>query len=270
MVEAITRANETTVPVLPCASVEETLEFYRALGFAVTYQQTRPYLYLALEWSGFALHFGMPPKDFDPSREESGCCLVLVDEVAAYHAEFSRALRTAYGRVPAKGQPRITRFRPGASRFTLVDPSGNSLIFIQRDEPEELEYGGSKSLTGLAKALDNARILSEFKNDDRTALRVLTTALRRHEATAAPVDVARTLTTLIELAAVLEQTEGVDEWRRRLTTLTTTDATDAERRRAGEGSRGADRSPAAGESARDAALQRTGEGPHDADRHQAE
>jgi len=25
-----------------------------------------------------------------------------------------------------------------------MDPSGNSIIFIQRDEPAELEYGGSK------------------------------------------------------------------------------------------------------------------------------
>ncbi|GAA2218532.1 hypothetical protein GCM10010400_75780 [Streptomyces aculeolatus] len=237
MTEARVRANETTVPVLPCVSVAETLEFYQALGFVITYEQTRPYLYLALEWSGVALHFGTPPKDIDPSREDAGGCLVLVDRVAPYHAEFTRALRAAYGRVPGKGRPRITRFRPGASRFTVVDPSGNSVIFIQRDEPEELEYGGSKSLTGLPRALDNARIFSEFKNDDRTALRVLTTALRKHGPGAPAADVARTLATLIELAAALEETDGVGEWRRRLHAL---DLTDAERRRAEEGLRDAE------------------------------
>ncbi|AZM50658.1 glyoxalase [Streptomyces sp. WAC 06738] len=231
------RANETTVPVMPCVSAAETLEFYRALGFEVTYEQTRPYLYLALEWSGFALHFGTPPKNIDPSREDTGGCLVMVDDVAPYHAEFTRALRAAYGKVPAKGRPRITRFRPGASRFTVVDPSGNSIIFIRRDEPAELEYGGSKSLAGLARALDNARIFSEFKNDDRTALRILTTALRRHGPDAAPVDLARTLATLIELATALEETDGVAEWRRRLTAL---DLTDAERHRAVEGLRTAE------------------------------
>jgi hypothetical protein len=42
-------------------------------------------------------------------------------------------------------------------------PSGNSIIFIQRDEPTELEYGGSKQLQGLARVLDNVRILREFK-----------------------------------------------------------------------------------------------------------
>ncbi|MFJ5265060.1 glyoxalase [Streptomyces sp. NPDC088387] len=228
MTEAAVRANETTVPVMPCVSVEETLEFYQALGFHVTYQQTRPYLYLALEWSGFALHFGKPPKNMDPSQEDTAGCLVMVDDVAPYHSEFTRALRAAYGKIPAKGRPRITRLRPGATRFTVIDPSGNSIIFIQRDEPEELEYGGSKNLTGLARALDNARIFSEFKNDDRTALRVLTTALRKHEATAPTVDVATTLATLIEIATALDDTvgiedtagiDGIDNWRRRLTAL---------------------------------------------------
>ncbi|MEU8773555.1 glyoxalase [Streptomyces sp. NPDC048606] len=224
------QANETTVPVMPCVSVEETLEFYQALGFEVSYQQTRPYVYLALEWSGFVLHFGPPPKNIDPSQEEVGC-LVMVDEVAAYHAEFTRALRAAYGKVLVKGRPRITRFRPGARRFTLVDPSGNSIIFIQRDEPAELEYGGSKSLTGLAKVLDNARVFSDFKNDDRAALRVLTTGLRKYGDTAPLLDVARTLATLIELATALEDTDCVDDWRSRLTAL---DLTDTERRQVTE------------------------------------
>lgn len=62
------------------------------------------------------------------------------------------------------------RFRPGATRFTLVDPSGNQLRIIQKNEPE-FDYGGSKDLSGLAKALDNARILSGLKNDDTAARR---------------------------------------------------------------------------------------------------
>jgi hypothetical protein len=34
-------------------------------------------------------------------------------------------MRRAYGRVLAKGLPRITRYRTGASRFTVTDLSGN-------------------------------------------------------------------------------------------------------------------------------------------------
>ncbi|MEU8759387.1 glyoxalase [Streptomyces sp. NPDC048659] len=230
------RANETAVPVMPCVSVDETLEFYQALGFAVIHEQRRPYVYLAFEWSGFQLHFGAAPKGFDPTTEDGGGCLVVVDDVAAYHAEFTRAMRAAYGKVLAKGRPRITRFRPGASRFTLVDPAGNGIIFIQRDEPKELEYGGAKSLTGLAKAVDNARIFAEFKNDDRTALRVLTTALRKHGDTAPAPEVAAALATLIELATALEETGQVAEWRERLAAL---DLTDAEQREVEAGLRGA-------------------------------
>ncbi|GAA1050609.1 hypothetical protein [Arthrobacter russicus] len=85
------------------------------------------------------MHYGSAPADVDPAREETGGCLVMVDSVAPYQASFSEAMRRRYGKVLARGLPRITRHRPGASRFTLMDPSGNAIIFIQRDEPEDLE-----------------------------------------------------------------------------------------------------------------------------------
>lgn len=217
MAEATVRANETTVPVLPCVSVDDTLAFYQSLGFRVTYRQTRPYVYLAVGWSGFELHFGRAPRHLDPADEDGGGCLVMVDAVAPYHAAFTRAMRDAYGKVLATGRPRITRFRTGASRFTLVDPSGNAIIFIQRDEPTELGYGGAKRLQGLAKALDNARIFSEFKNDDAAAVRVITVALRRHGATAPPADRACALAMLIDLSAALGEPTG--HWKRELREL---------------------------------------------------
>jgi catechol 2,3-dioxygenase-like lactoylglutathione lyase family enzyme len=220
--EAAVRANETTVPLLPCVSAEETLEFYRALGFEVTYEQTRPYLYLAFRWSGFELHYGRASKDLDPGLENSGGCMVMVDAVAPYHAALTQAMRRAYGRVLAKGLPRITRHRPGASRFTLVDPSGNSLIFIQRGEPERLEYGGSRELDGLARVLDGARILRDFKTDDLAAFRRIRSGLKRHGDRAPAVERALALAMLIELAVALGEEEGVQEWRERLGAITLT------------------------------------------------
>ncbi|NYH50980.1 hypothetical protein HNR06_000569 [Nocardiopsis arvandica] len=208
-----TRADETTVPVLPCVSAEATLEFYRALGFEVTHEQTRPYLYLALRWSGFDLHYGRAPKELDPARENSGGCLVMVDAVAPYHAALTRAMRRAYGRVLAKGLPRLTRYRPGASRFTLMDPSGNSIIFIQRDEPGKPEYGGSRGLDGLARVLDDARTLRDFKTDDPAAFRRIRSGLRRHGDTAPAADRALALAMLIELAVALGEDDRVGEWR---------------------------------------------------------
>jgi hypothetical protein len=222
------RDNETVVPTLHCASAEETLEFFQALGFEVTYRQTRPYLYLAFRWSGFDLHYGRAPQGLDPAREHTGGCLVMVDEVAPYHAALTAAMRRHYGKVLARGLPRITRYRTGASRFTLMDPSGNQIIFIQRDEPEELEYGGAKELEGLAKALDQGRIFREFKNDDRAALRHVGSALRRHGDRAPVVDVALALATLIELSTALGETDPVPEWMERLQGL---DLSADERRR---------------------------------------
>ncbi|MER5622009.1 glyoxalase [Streptosporangium sp. NPDC002544] len=210
MSETAIRPNETTVPLMPCVSVENTLAFYEALGFEATYKQSKPYVYLALRLSGFQLHFGPAPKGLDPAREESGGCLVMVDAVAPYHAAFVGAMRRVYGKVLSSGLPRITRYRPGASRFTLMDPSGNSIIFIQRDEPVEVEYGGSKELTSLARALDNVRILREFKNDDLQAFRALKSAVRRHGAAAPVVERGIALCHLIDLAVILG--EPTDPW----------------------------------------------------------
>jgi hypothetical protein len=169
----------------------------------VTYNQTRPYLYLSFKRGDVELHFGKPPSTLDPSEERSGGCLVMTDDVARYHRAFTEALRARYGKVLSTGRPRITRFRTGQTRFTAVDPSGNNIIFISRDEPAELEYGGSKKLTGLAKVIDNARILREFKTDDVAAAPALDVGLRRHRASAPVRDVARALVDRAELAVVL-------------------------------------------------------------------
>ncbi|MEU5964253.1 glyoxalase [Micromonospora parva] len=211
--------NETAVPLLHCADPEQTLAFWRALGFEVTYEQTRPYVYLAFRWSGFDLHYGPAPKDLDPAREHSGGCLVLVDAVAAYHAVFTEAMRRSYGKVLVKGLPRMTRYRAGASRFSIVDPSGNTITFIQRDEPKDVEYGGSKELEGLARVLDNARILREFKMDDRAAYRALDSGMRRRAEDAPVVEQAMALAALIELATVLDKDDRVPEWGERLRAL---------------------------------------------------
>lgn len=216
--------NETVVPLLHCVLPEETTAFWKALGFAVTYQQRKPYLYLAFQWSGFDLHYGRAADGVDPKAENTGGCLVMVDSVASYHAAFTAAMRAEYGKVLATGLPRITRFRPGASRFTVMDPSGNSIIFIQRDEPVEVEYGGSARLSGLAKVLDNARILVEFKTDPQAAYRALNSGLRRHGDTASALERATALAVLIELADAVGKQDRVPEWGAALNALPLTAA----------------------------------------------
>ena len=131
-------------------------------------------------------------------------------------------MRRSYGKVLVKGLPRMTRYRAGASRFSIVDPSGNTITFIQRDEPQDLEYGGSTELDGLARVLDNARILREFKTDDRAAYRALDSGMRRRAEDAPVVEQAMALAGLIELATALDKADRVPERGARLQALSLT------------------------------------------------
>lgn len=99
----------TTIPVLPCVSMPETLAFYGALGFEVTHQQTTPNVYAATRRGDVHLHF-MGLKKLDP-RESYSTCLVLVPKVERLHETFAEGLRQAYGKVPIAGFPRISRSR---------------------------------------------------------------------------------------------------------------------------------------------------------------
>lgn len=175
------RSTQTTVPVLPCVLPDETVNFWTALGFTKTYDMRRPYLYLAFSWQSIDVHYGGPPRSgFNPADEDGGGCLVLVDEPAYYHTKFAASLRATLGRVPTSGRPRITRFRSGQTRFSLIDPNGNNIIVVAREEPQDLDYGNERNLDGIELALERARIFSEFRVDDATAVRVLRAALRNH------------------------------------------------------------------------------------------
>lgn len=210
--------TDTAVPLLWSGDLPSTLEFYRALGYTVTAEQTRPYVYGAVEHHGCAVHFTPAPPGVELPTEHAGA-LVMVDDVAARHAEYTAALRTHYGKVPSKGCPRITRFRPGQSRFSLVDPVGNTILVIQRDEPTDIEHGGSRALEGLARVLDNARILRDFKTDDRAATRAIEAGLHRFGATAPALDRARAYAALAELAVAADDPDRLAHWKSELDTV---------------------------------------------------
>lgn len=202
--------RESMIPILPCEDADQVVAFYETLGFALHHRQTKPYPYLAFSWREVSLHFGRIPPGVEREREDFAC-LIVVDEVAAYHAYFASRLRAALGRVPASGRPRLTRLRPGATRFTLVDPEGNNLIFVRRNEPKNLEYGGSPDLSGLAKALDNARILRDYREDHRAAFRALDSALRRPKPGDLRSDRATALAWMIELASGADRSERIPD-----------------------------------------------------------
>ncbi|WP_437638658.1 hypothetical protein [Sorangium sp. So ce854] len=168
-----------TIPVLPCVSIGETLSFWEALGFTVTYRQDRPYQYGVVERGGHELHFGRV-KGVDPANCHSGC-LIMVTDAQRTHQAFSRSLRELLGRAPTSGLPRISRVRPGQTRFTVTDPSGNSVIFIQLGEDDGSAYdrADDPTLTPLQRAVARALRLRDFKEDDAAAARALDAALER-------------------------------------------------------------------------------------------
>ncbi len=189
---------EVTIPLFPCKSLHETIDFYKTLGFEITHQQEQPYLYAAVQRGSVEIHFSK----LSVWKSNHAVCLVVVTEVSAYHKLFSDALRTRYGAVPTNGFPRITRFRNEHTRFHIFDPSGNTLIYIDQSEREK-SYGWSEEPTSeLVAAIQNAAFLRDTYCNDKAAATVLDKALAK-QTSANPIDRARALAVRAELAIAM-------------------------------------------------------------------
>ncbi|TDC59277.1 VOC family protein [Actinomadura sp. GC306] len=202
-------AGEVTVPLLPCGSVDEIVEFYRVLGFERTYRQLRPNPYVVVEREDIVLHFfGMD--GFDPA-DSYGSCLVLVPDTGALFHSFAAGMRDAYGKLLVSGVPRMTRPRKRKntgdfSGFSVVDPGGNWIRFFASPGRTAPEPAGP-ARSGLARSMENAVVLGESKGDDRQAARVLDTALRREEGTGSAAELVEALVYRAELAIRLDDPE---------------------------------------------------------------
>lgn len=209
---------ESTVPLFPCASLAETLDFYVTLGFEVTYQQEEPYLYAAVQYGGIRLHFAK----MSVWQAKHGVSLVFVPEVAPYHRTFADALRAKHGRVPTAGLPRLTRLRAGQPRFHVFDPSGNILLFITRDEPDGSYEWHEGEQSRLASALENAVFLRDTYTNDKGAAKVLDKALAQPEG-GTPLERSRALAARAELAVAMGDSERLDALRLELASVPLTD-----------------------------------------------
>jgi hypothetical protein len=216
-------SNALMIPILPCISLDDTLAFYGALGFEVTHQQTRPNVYAATRRGTVHLHF-MGIAKLEPEKAYSAC-LVVLPEIEQLYTTFRDGLKSAYGKVPIKGWPRISRFRPGASRFTLVDVAGNSVIFVKQSAPDYHDESAAEptSDTPLGKALNQARRFRDFKNDDVAAAKLLDVVLRKDNAGTA-IERARALTARVELALALGDETRASSARAELKALSLTAA----------------------------------------------
>ena len=177
------------IPMLPCADIDEIAEFFTALGFAVTYRQTRPNPFVALEGHGFPIqYYGL---DGHVAEESHSTCGVLVADTGAMFETFAAGLRARYGKLPVAGLPRITRPRPrknadGVSGFSLIDPAGNWIRFFQAGPPDPA-VGSSP----LREALLNAVVLADSKGDPVQAAKILRGAVRRADPSDAALSEAR-------------------------------------------------------------------------------
>jgi hypothetical protein len=194
-----------TVPVLFAASLDETLDFWEALGYEKTYYQKSPYGYGVMSRGEYDLHF-IQQKWLKPEENPYGC-LVMVTDVEAVHQNFSNVLKGKLGRVPNKGLPRITRIRPGQTRFTVTDPSGNWVTFIKFGEEDQdaWENADAEGQTKLEQAISRARRFHEFKLDLSGAAKVLDVALERYS-DEANILIARALLLRAEIALDAEET----------------------------------------------------------------
>lgn len=193
-----------TIPVLPCTNIGETLAFWEKIGFAVTYRQDRPYQYGVVSRNGHSIHF-VRVKGADSGYAG---CLIGVSDVQDVHEQFCKSLKTHLGKVPFTGVPRISRMKPGQSRFTITDVSGNSVICVEIGEKDQQHYEQSEREggTALQKALVTVIRLRDFKEDYAAAAKVLDNAFSRIE-NESPEDIAEAWIIRWELARVLEEPE---------------------------------------------------------------
>lgn len=192
-----------TIPVLPYVSIDETLTFWETLGFAITYRQDRPYKYAVIERQGCQLHF-VHFKGAEASASYSGC-LIMVHNAEEVHKEFSDSIKTTLGKIPTSGLPRISRMRPKQTRFTITDPSGNSVIFIQLGAKDEEDYkvADIEGLSPLGKSIALAVRLRDFKEDYQAATKTLDNVLKKDLEKADNHEQAEALIMRAELARIL-------------------------------------------------------------------
>jgi hypothetical protein len=160
--------------------LDEAIAFYAALGFQRTYRQLNPNPYAVVAREEIHIHlFGM--ENFNPA-DSYGTVIVVVPDPDALYRQFAAGLRTAYGKLPVAGFPRLLRPRKkfGTVRgFSVVDVGGNWLRISKSGDSEEAT-AEEETPTGLAQILLVAARLGDAKGDEAKALKTLENGLKRY------------------------------------------------------------------------------------------
>ncbi|MEU5161986.1 VOC family protein [Streptomyces sp. NPDC020875] len=189
--------TETTIPLLPCQTtlMDDVVTFYEALGFETTLRQRSPYPYAVVERGTVELQFfGM--KEYDPAASYSGC-YVLTDDVDSLHTAFRTGLKTAYGRIPTRGLPRIGPLKDmsyGVRQFLMTDPTGNSIRIGQLIGAQDTDGTiGPAPKEVFERTLHLAVLFADSKEDLPGAARMIDRALARDDRKPTPPQLLRLL-----------------------------------------------------------------------------
>ncbi|MET9394817.1 VOC family protein [Streptomyces sp. NPDC006624] len=198
--------TETTIPILPCRTVQPVLDFYTALGFEVTFQQRSPHPYAVVERGGIQLHF-FAMKRYEPAESYS-TCYVRTDDVDGLHEVFRAGLKAAYGRVPTRGLPRIGRLTDtshGMRQFLVTDPGGNCLRVGQQTSQSAHHRPAPEGT--FPRALHYSSLFADSREDPAGAARIIDRVLRAEDEQPTPVQLLRLLVLRADVAGRLGDEE---------------------------------------------------------------
>lgn len=217
-------AHEITVPLLPCGSIDEIVEFYTMLGFTRTYYQVRPNPCVGLQREDLQLQFfGMP--DFRP-EDSYGSCIVIVPDTQQLFEAFAAGMRAVHSKLLVSGIPRMTRPRKrknadNHSGFTVIDPGGN---WIRIFSSPSTGGTGAPAVGMLARALENAVVLGDSKGDNQQAAKILDATLAREQDCAPAAELVEALVYRAELAVRAKDHAAAGHALARARALTLTEA----------------------------------------------
>ncbi|MFJ5778848.1 bleomycin resistance protein [Streptomyces sp. NPDC093094] len=197
---------ERTIPILPCRTVQPVIDFYVALGFEVTFRQKSPNPYAVVERGGIELQF-FAMKRYEPA-ESFSTCYVRTDDVDGLHAAFRAGLKAAYGKVPARGLPRIGPLKDmsyGVRQFLVTDPGGNCLRIGQPTSEDRHHRRAPEEI--FARALHHASLLADSKEDWEGAAKVVDRVLHLRDERPTPVQLLRLLVLRADVAVRLGDEE---------------------------------------------------------------
>jgi hypothetical protein len=191
-------------------SIGPVAEFYTALGFEITFEQTTPYQYLGVRRGGIELNF-YADKNFDPATSAHGC-LVETDDVEYLYSAFTEGLKASFGKVPVRGVPRVGALKNmsyGVRQFLLTDPGGNTIQIAQEVSEDQHHRPAPKET--FARAIHMGALFADSKQDLELAVKVLDRALHRTGSRPTAVQLVKLLVLRADVAVRLGQPDLADE-----------------------------------------------------------